>query len=1032
MWGDIFSALSEALTGVAKLQLTESAVERQRLIKEGAQAKQDAKGLLAELYKQRATPGLDNETIARIDAQIARLSPILSMPDEEAGKTMATLRTPSLRVAQPVPNPEKPDEPPSTPLIFDAARVLPQTAKASPRLWAESQPLESAVASTAQAAASSAAITPNLLISLLSNEATRIGGQILAASGWTEDGKPRTPWAQYIESVFGPTFHEAAKAGHLWLKRQAADTSTAQAQAERASFDLDFARQQAPLVLRGIELDNTLKEKNVQLNEAQVKFLNETLPARIQAVLSESEIKQADATLARETLQSRIERILGENELFKAEADDKRQVLAATITDRILQAAAQRRLTEAQAAGAELSVEQLRAMQPLERSKALADFAERVGPEFWDTEQGRQLMQAGGGDATVLKRISGLALRRRQAEVEQVEAAARDAARRVRIGEALEQKETELLSKQMDADSKKLDDFLKNFELDASARRITEIGNLARSGLIKGSTLTAWLQKFGVFDDKEIADLAQTADFAQWLSREPKRKERWAIAETIMKSPPADPNRMLTVNGKQMTAKDAQLTRLVGTLLEAGLTQAEVDAIKVATRNSWDKYYQDRNAQELERNTELALKQAQVGFYKAQSNFQYANAQYLRDKVRLEARALDLEGRQLEISDKQATAALINALAQSKDADKQDVATSISWFSNMATSFRMEQQNLNAEVTTIYRNAQAEGCLDQLNNIINQQKCSTFSAQLSEVQKKQNELAQRIRDYRVALTQFGKNIGIDFTFDPTLSPSSGSGSAGGSSAGGNRYAAYRTPQMESMPTGNIISAIGSLIARTGGNLTDEQRNTIGAYTSILEERGYSRNAIERILNNVAPGSNVGYTPYVERMATALDSALKQANIGGASTPELWRALSAIESSGGVNASKGVIAGGPLQIVPSQIPGASYTQTQLNNLSPEEYARVTVQYIRGNPIVQSAISSPDTPLWKLYIAWHYPQAYHLGPNGVVYRKGTSAYSNQSALDRGNKGYVTVDDIKAFVDKQLRAFGLSADMKLGDLR
>ncbi|KAL6953737.1 hypothetical protein U1Q18_050182 [Sarracenia purpurea var. burkii] len=105
--------------------------------------------------------------------------------------------------------------------------------------------------------------------------------------------------------------------------------------------------------------------------------------------------------------------------------------------------------------------------------------------------------------------------------------------------------------------------------------------------------------------------------------------------------------------------------------------------------------------------------------------------------------------------------------------------------------------------------------------------------------------------------------------------------------------------------------------------------------------------------------------------------------------------------------------GYIQITKSTAKDLQTTVEHLKTLSPLEYLYYVRKYLRMRV---KQYGAPDSA-YELYALVHYPVAFKKAENYVLYRKGSDAYSGNSALDYNADGAVTVKEMNQFFDKRL---------------
>ena len=104
--------------------------------------------------------------------------------------------------------------------------------------------------------------------------------------------------------------------------------------------------------------------------------------------------------------------------------------------------------------------------------------------------------------------------------------------------------------------------------------------------------------------------------------------------------------------------------------------------------------------------------------------------------------------------------------------------------------------------------------------------------------------------------------------------------------------------------------------------------------------------------------------------------------------------------------------GFIQIIPSTARALGTTQAALSNLTPLQYLVWVRKYFEQPSIKR--LGQPRN-VYDIYLMIHYPVATGKSDGYVLYRNGTQAYANNSALDWGKDGTVTVADVKRFVNR-----------------
>ncbi|MDI9880903.1 transglycosylase SLT domain-containing protein [Flectobacillus longus] len=105
--------------------------------------------------------------------------------------------------------------------------------------------------------------------------------------------------------------------------------------------------------------------------------------------------------------------------------------------------------------------------------------------------------------------------------------------------------------------------------------------------------------------------------------------------------------------------------------------------------------------------------------------------------------------------------------------------------------------------------------------------------------------------------------------------------------------------------------------------------------------------------------------------------------------------------------------GYIQITKSTAKDLQTTVEHLKTLSPIEYLYYVRKYLRMRV---KQYGAPDSA-YELYALVHYPVAFKKAENYVLYRRGSDAYSGNSALDYNADGAVTVKEMNQFFDKRL---------------
>lgn len=106
--------------------------------------------------------------------------------------------------------------------------------------------------------------------------------------------------------------------------------------------------------------------------------------------------------------------------------------------------------------------------------------------------------------------------------------------------------------------------------------------------------------------------------------------------------------------------------------------------------------------------------------------------------------------------------------------------------------------------------------------------------------------------------------------------------------------------------------------------------------------------------------------------------------------------------------------GYIQIIPSTAKALGTSQQALQRMSSLEYLAYVRKYFE-QPNIRK-LGQPRN-VYDVYLMIHYPIATGKSDGYILYRKGTQAYANNSALDLGKDGTVTVADIKIFVNRAI---------------
>jgi hypothetical protein len=104
--------------------------------------------------------------------------------------------------------------------------------------------------------------------------------------------------------------------------------------------------------------------------------------------------------------------------------------------------------------------------------------------------------------------------------------------------------------------------------------------------------------------------------------------------------------------------------------------------------------------------------------------------------------------------------------------------------------------------------------------------------------------------------------------------------------------------------------------------------------------------------------------------------------------------------------------GYIQIIPSTAKALGTTTQYLAKLTPLQYLVYVRKYFEQSNIKK--LGQPRS-VYDVYFMIHYPVATGKSDSYVLYRKGSAAYANNSALDVDKDGLVTVANVKKWFNK-----------------
>lgn len=788
----IFSALGQSLGDFSKSLMPFLLQQQQRAQQQdqqaGRDAKQQAAQMMQQLQKQRLTPGLDDATAQAIDAQINRLSPIISMPDDQAGRAMQQLNKPM--------GTQAPDLMSSLHPVN--AQGQPNFVAGTPMGMMLSNTPETAVTNTGVSADNTVAMTPKKFFDLVTSgspEAAKFAST-WASTNWDKDGKPTSDTAQQIEQAMPGIGQVYARQAIRGEKVADAQATTAQNQANIGTITLETLPDKLKTELGTLQTD-------LKLKQGQVDLFTQTFDSLLQEAQNKAALSSLDVDKAKATLQSVIKEAAARAGIAENQATE----LAATLGDKLTISKNQATASGQAVAKNELDIQNLKTMLPLQAKDAAVKFAASLkDPAYWDSPDGKAVAEAAGIDPATLKTTTQFAsdtgnadLAYRNAQTKLAGLSAQDMQLKVENGQALQADEVAAQRAQYQFNKTKFDTDMAYYATLAKTGNTETLAKLAATGTINSDAM-AEILKGAPIDDKTAQSLVTSAGREYVLAGNRPVAEAMKTVDQIMKSPPLNPDGSVTVGGVKMSAADAQIKTIKDILSKAGADNATINGLAQATRNAWNTYYQTKDQAQLKsdlennyRDVQTKLVYAQIDNIKTMQNIDWARVGLEKDRLATDKYRIDLQN-------KVDWARVTDSVKGTRNYELQGA---LSFMKSEGAALAAARADLTQQLSAARAKSANAGCSGP-NALMKQGECGAIGNEIAGLQAKINNNAQGTRDYFKNLQTIGDKLGLkisDSSFGGVSDLTGSGGTTTGTTGSTSGATTINIPPAVTIPSG---------------------------------------------------------------------------------------------------------------------------------------------------------------------------------------------------------------------------------------